>query len=148
VSTVPWIGAAEDGADHWGGYAAERRELATYIDSIGMADRLVVLSGDAHMVALDDGTHSRYGRDGGAGVPVVHAGALDQTGSTKGGPYTHGPFPNPLTLIGRRPGQYVLMDVQDDGGDRLCVTWTGRRYTPRTDRRTTLLEWRQCFPRP
>jgi alkaline phosphatase D len=148
VSTVPWIGAAEDGADHWGGYAAERRELATFIDSIGMAERLVVLSGDAHMVALDDGTHSGYGRDGGGGVPVVHAGALDQTGSTKGGPYTHGPHPNPLTLIGRRPGQYVLMDVQDDGGDRLCVTWTGRRYTPHTDRLTTLLTWRQCFPRP
>jgi alkaline phosphatase D len=148
VSSVPWIGPTGASEDHWGGFAHERRELATYIDSIGVADQLVVLSGDAHMVALDDGTHNRYGRDGGGGFPVVHAAALDQTGSVKGGPYTHGPYPTPLTLVGRRPGQFVLMDVHDGGGDQVCVTWTGKRYLPGPDRLTTLLEWRTCFPAP
>ncbi|MEF8795876.1 MAG: alkaline phosphatase D family protein [Salinivenus sp.] len=148
VSTVPWIGPEGSSEDHWGGFARERRELATYIDSIGVADQLVVLSGDAHMVALDDGTHNHYGRAGGGGFPVVHAAALDQTGSVKGGPYTHGPYPTPLTLFGRRPGQFVLMDVRDEGGDQVCVRWTGKRYLPGPDRLTTLLEWRTCFPVP
>jgi alkaline phosphatase D len=40
------------------------------------------------------------------------------------------------------------MDVQDGGGDQVCVTWTGKRYRPGPDRLTTLLEWRTCFPVP
>lgn len=148
VSSVPWIGPPDDSDDHWGGFADERRELATYIDSIDMAGRLVVLSGDAHMVALDDGTHNQYGRLDGGGFPVVHAAPFDQSGSVKGGPYTHGPYPNPLTLFGRRPGQFVLMDVRDDGGEEVCVTWTGKRYDPGTDRLQTLLKWGRCFAVP
>jgi alkaline phosphatase D len=148
VSSVPWVGADGSSEDHWGGFAVERRELATYIDSIGVADQLVVLSGDAHMVALDDGTHNDYGRAGGGGFPVVHAAALDRVGSVKGGPYTHGPYPNPFTLFGRRPGQFVLMDVRDDGGDEVCVTWTGKRLDPGRDRLSTLLKWGTCFDVP
>jgi alkaline phosphatase D len=147
-SSVPWIGSPDDSDDHWGGFAAERRELSTYIDSLGVADQLVVLSGDAHMVALDDGTHNEYGRPGGGGFPVVHAAALDQTGSVKGGPYTHGPYPNPLRLFGQTDGQFVLMDVQDDGGEEVCVTWTGKRYEVGTERLVTLFEWGRCFPVP
>jgi len=147
-SSVPWIGAPDDSDDHWGGFAAERRELATYIDSLGVADQLVVLSGDAHMVALDDGTHNEYGRAGGGGFPVVHAAALDQTGSVKGGPYTHGPYPNPFRLFGQTDGQFVLMDVEDDGGDEVCVTWTGKRYEVGAERLVTLFEWGRCFPVP
>jgi len=148
ISSVPWIGAPGDSDDHWGGFAAERRELASYIDSMGMADRLVVLSGDAHMVALDDGTHNHYGPADGGGFPVVHAAAFDRPGSVKGGPYTHGPYPNPLTLFGRRPGQFVLMNVQDDGGEEVCITWTGKRYDPGAGRLHTLLEWGRCFAVP
>lgn len=144
VSSVPWIGDPDDSDDHWGGFAAERRELATYIDSIGVADQLTVLSGDAHMVALDDGTHNRYGENDGGGFPVVHAAALDRPGSVKGGPYTRGPYRNPFTLFGRRPGQFVLMDVQDDG-DEICVSWNGKRYHPSVNDLQSLLEWETCF---
>jgi alkaline phosphatase D len=147
-SSVPWIGSRDDSDDHWGGFAEERREIATYIDSLGVADQLVVLSGDAHMVALDDGTHNEYGRPGGGGFPVVHAAALDQGGSVKGGPYTHGPYPNPFRLFGQNDGQFVLMDVQDDGGEEVCVTWTGKRYEVGTERLVTLFEWGRCFPVP
>jgi alkaline phosphatase D len=146
VSSVPWIGENGDAEDRWAGYGRERRELATYIDSIGVSDQLVMLSGDAHMVALDDGTHNHYGRAGGGGFPVVHAAALDQRGSVKGGPYTHGPYPNPWGLFGRRAGQFVLMDVWDKGGDDVCITWTGKRYDPGSDTLSTLLRWQKCFP--
>jgi alkaline phosphatase D len=145
ISSVPWIGAPEDSDDHWGGFAAERRELATFIDSIGVADQLVILSGDAHMVALDDGTHNHYGQADGGGFPVVHAAALDRPGSVKGGPYTHGPHPNPISLFGRRAGQFVLMDVYDDGGEEVCVQWTGMRSDPGHDRPSPLFSWRKCF---
>ena len=146
VSSVPWI--SEGGNDRWGGFAEERRELATYIDSIGIADEMVILSGDAHMVALDDGTHNQYGLEGGGGFPVVHAAALDQIGSEKGGPYTHGPFPNPFVVFGSTDGQFVLMDVEDDGGNKVCITWTGKRHEIATGRVVDLLEWRKCFPTP
>ena len=145
VSSVPWIGDRTDSDDHWGGFAWERRELASYIDSLGVDDQLFILSGDAHMVALDDGTHNRYGRMDSEGFPVVHAAALDRPGSVKGGPYTHGPYPNPFTLFGRRPGQFVLMDVTDTGGKEVCVRWSGKRYDPGDARTKTLLEWRKCF---
>lgn len=144
VSSVPWIGDPEDSDDHWGGFAGERRELATYIDSIGVADQLFVLSGDAHMVALDDGTHNHYGQKDGGGFPVIHAAALDRSGSVKGGPYTHGPHRNPFGIFSRRPGQFVLMDVEDNG-DALCVSWTGKRYLPLTNQLSTVLEWSTCF---
>jgi alkaline phosphatase D len=146
VSSVPWISAG--GADRWGGFAEERRELATYIDSIGIADQMVILSGDAHMVALDDGTHNQYGREGGGGFPVVHAAALDQIGSEKGGPYTHGPFPNPFAVFGRTDGQFVLMDVEDTGGEEVCITWTGKRHEIETGQVVDLLEWSKCFSTP
>jgi len=148
VSSVPWIGDRSDSDDHWGGFAAERRELATYIDSLGVADQLVILSGDAHMVALDDGTHNHFGHEDGGGFPVVHAAALDRPGSVKGGPYTHGPYRTPFSLFGRRPGQFVLMDVQDNGGDEVCITWTGKRYDAVSNTLTDLLEWRKCFDAP
>ena len=144
VSSVPWISAG--GADRWGGFPEERRELATYIDSIGIADQMVILSGDAHMVALDDGTHNQYGLDGGGGFPVVHAAALDQIGSEKGGPYTHGPFPNPFAVLGPTDGQFVLMDVEDDGGEDVCITWTGKRHEIDSGRVVDLLEWQKCYP--
>jgi phosphodiesterase/alkaline phosphatase D-like protein len=145
VSSVPWIGDS-DSEDRWAGFARERHELATYIDSIGIADQMVILSGDAHMVALDDGTHNHYGQEGGGGFPVVQAAALDQLGSEKGGPYTLGPYPNPFAVFGRTDGQFVLMDVQDDGGEEVCITWTGKRHEVDTGRVVDLLEWSKCFP--
>ena len=145
VSSVPWIGDDPEADDRWSGFAEERRELATFIDSIGVTDELVILSGDAHMVALDDGSNNHFGREGGGGFPVVHAAALDRRGSVKGGPYTHGPYPNPFTLFGGNDGQFVLMDVEDEGGHEVCITWTGQRYRFDDQRLTTVLEWETCF---
>jgi membrane-associated phospholipid phosphatase/phosphodiesterase/alkaline phosphatase D-like protein len=115
VNPVPWIVEARDGGDNWSGFAHERMVIA---DAIAQAeiDNLIMVSGDAHMVALDDGTNSDYSTAGGASFPVFHAAALDRPGSIKGGPYSDGAFDG--------AGQFGLLDIAD-AGDTISVTTTG-----------------------
>ncbi|MEL7209247.1 MAG: alkaline phosphatase D family protein, partial [Actinomycetota bacterium] len=123
VNAVPWIGEADPSSDGWAGAAAERALIADAIADAAI-DNLVMVSGDAHMVAVDDGTNSDYSTDGGAGFPVLHAAALDRPGSVKGGPYSHGTFPG--------AGQYGVIDVEDDGGDEVVLRLTGRTWDGET----------------
>jgi phosphodiesterase/alkaline phosphatase D-like protein len=118
VSSVPWIAEAEEGADSWGGFAEERAEISRFIARHRIPGFLM-LSADAHMLAIDDGTHSDYSGTGRAGFPVMHAAALDRPGSVKGGPYSEGTFPG--------GGQYGAMTV-DDRGRELEVRLVGRDY--------------------
>jgi hypothetical protein len=122
VNPDPWIAPADEGRDDWGGYAGERRRIADAIAEAG-THNLVMLSGDAHMVALDDGTNSDYSTADGGGFPVLHAAALDRPGSVKGGPYSHGAFPG--------AGQYGVLTVRDDGGPRIRVSLAGRDWARR-----------------
>jgi len=121
VNPVPWIAEAREGADHWGGFPEERRELADHIADNGI-DNLLMVSGDAHMVAIDDGTNTDYSTDGSAGFPLLHSAALDRPGSVKGGPYSEG-------AIGGG-GQFATIEVTDDGDaitvDLTGLTWDGR----------------------
>ena len=117
ASTMPWIDAATGGADTWGGYTTERQELANFIRNNNIPPILIV-SGDAHMLAIDDGTNSDYATGGGAAMPVFHGAALDRSGSVKGGPYSHGAFPE--------RGQFGLVTIQDDGG-QMTVQLSGRK---------------------
>jgi hypothetical protein len=78
-----------------------------------------MLSGDAHMLAIDNGSHSDYSGTGKAGFPVMHAAALDRPGGEKGGPYSEGAYPG--------AGQYGTMAVHD-GRRRLRVVLSGRDY--------------------
>jgi phosphodiesterase/alkaline phosphatase D-like protein len=118
VTSVPWIDEPSAGADHWAGFATERAELADFIADNDI-DRLLMVSGDAHMIAIDDGTNSDYSTTGDAAFPVFHAGALDRAGSEKGGPYSEGAYPG--------PGHYGLLDVEDTGEaitvDLRGLTW-------------------------
>lgn len=114
VNTLPWIGTTGD--DGWYLYTNERRELADFIKDNEITG-LCMVSGDAHMLAIDDGTNSDYASGGGAGFPIFHAAALDQSGSVKGGPYSHGAYP------GR--GQFGLMTVLDSGTSSITVQWSG-----------------------
>jgi alkaline phosphatase D len=145
VSSVPWIANDPDEVDRWGGFSTEREQIAGWVDSLGLSDRMMIVSGDAHMVAFDDGTNNTYGPGQGIRVPVVQAAALDRTGSTKGGPYTIGPFPNRFSLRGANDGQYVRMDVNDEG-DTICVTWTGRRWAYDDRAMKDLFRTQTCFP--
>ena len=125
VQSVPWIAATGKTADGWAPYCDERREIAKQIDSLDLTQRLVMLSGDAHMLALDDGRHSNYATDGcgfspiAKGFPVFQAASFDRRGSIKGGPYAPG-FPRP----GR--GHFGLVTVTDEGGDTIRVQLSGR----------------------
>jgi hypothetical protein len=120
VNTVPWIDKADDAKDTWGGFAEERHALAQFIAANGLTDRIVMLSGDAHMVAADDGTNSNYSDFPGDGFPVLHAAALDRRGNTKGGPYSEGTHPG--------PGQFGLLTVEDNGGDTITMRFSGRNW--------------------
>jgi phosphodiesterase/alkaline phosphatase D-like protein len=120
VNPDPWIGEAGAGEDSWAGYATERAELADFIADNGISG-IVMVSGDAHMVAIDDGTNSDYSSGGGAGFPVLHAAALDRPGGVKGGPYSEGAYPG--------AGQWALITVTDDGGDTIEVVLSGRDWT-------------------
>jgi phosphodiesterase/alkaline phosphatase D-like protein len=122
VNPTPWVGTASPGSDTWAGYATERREIADFIAANGI-DRLVMLSGDAHMVAIDDGTNTDYSTDGGAGFPLLHAAALDRPGKIKGGPYSEG-------AVGGG-GQFGVLDVQDLGAT-LRIQLSGRNWRNET----------------
>jgi membrane-associated phospholipid phosphatase len=123
VNAVPWIGEADPDADGWAGAATERRVVADAIADAGI-DNLVMVSGDAHMVAVDDGTNSDYSTGGGAVFPVLHAAALDRPGNVKGGPYSHGAFPG--------AGQYGALEIDDDGGDEITVRLIGKNWEGET----------------
>jgi phosphodiesterase/alkaline phosphatase D-like protein len=118
VSSVPWIAAESAAGDDWGGYATERREIADFIADNGI-DNLMLLAGDAHMLAIDDGSNADYATNGGAGFPVMHAAALDRPGSEKGGPYSEGAFPG--------AGQYGFISFNDDC-ESLTVEMSGRNW--------------------
>jgi phosphodiesterase/alkaline phosphatase D-like protein len=114
----PWVGRADATSDTWQGCAAERAEISDLIADLEV-DNLFMVSGDAHMLAWDDGTHTDYSDAGTAGFPLLHAAALDRKPSVKGGPYS-GP------VIGGG-GQFGLVEVRDDG-ETVTVTAEGRNY--------------------
>jgi hypothetical protein len=121
VNASPWITRASTGADSWAGFADERRAIADAIEAAHVSN-LLMISGDAHMSAIDDGSNNRFSSSGARGFPVMHAGPLDRPASVKGGPYSEG--------TDTTPGSFGLVRV-DDLGDRVDVllearTWDGR----------------------
>lgn len=109
VSAEGWIGGVDPG-DHWGLYQTERTLVGGWIAASDT--RCVMLCGDAHMLAYDDG------RNAVGGVTVWHAAALARSGSVKGGPYSGG------TLAGS--GQYGYVEI-DDTGTQITATYRGIR---------------------
>lgn len=123
VSPTPWIGMASDTADSWAGFADERADLSQFIADNDL-DNLLMVSGDAHMLAIDDGTNADYSATGEAIMPVLQAAALDRPGNVKGGPYSEGAFPG--------AGQFGVITVHRDdspsGDGSVEVEIVGRRY--------------------
>jgi hypothetical protein len=118
VCTLPWISKAEVGDDSWGGHATERTEIANFIRDNRITN-LVLLSGDMHGLAFDDGTNSDYATGGGAPVTVLHAAALSSEPSAKGGPYAVGP------IVGGQ--QYGILEVYDNGGPSVACRFLGTK---------------------
>ncbi len=119
LNPAPWVGTAAPG-DGWAGFPEERRRIADVIAGAEI-DNLLMISGDAHMLAYDDGTNTDYSSlGGGAGAfPLLHTAALDRAGSVKGGPYSGGTFPG--------GGHYGVIDIVDDGTS-LSVALKGKTW--------------------
>jgi phosphodiesterase/alkaline phosphatase D-like protein len=118
VCPDPWIGVATAGEDTWAGYTTERTELANFIRD-NRINNVVIVSGDMHGLAVDDGTNSDYATGGGAPLTVLHAAALTSNGSLKGGPYSGGVLPGTQ--------QYGILEVYDNGGDSVACRFLGKR---------------------
>lgn len=118
ASSVNWLGAANPASTSWTGYPTERQELADFFTANGIAERLIMLTGDTHALGIDDGSNNAWG-----GFPILLASPLDSNPS----------FPGILTSHGTYSvrGQYGTVGVVDDG-ERVTVTlagWTeGRRW--------------------
>ncbi len=119
--TVPWITKENPRSGHgWEPYARERAEIAGTIARLGLTSRLIVLSGDAHMAAIDDGTNSNYVEGSAPGTrafPVFHAAPFSRFPRSKGGPYSHG--------RSTRNHQFGWVAVEDTG-DTLTVHLSAR----------------------
>ena len=120
VCVVPFVGRQRKG-DGWARYSTERREIADFLKANKIRN-LVVLSGDAHMCAADDGTNADYATGGGAPLRVMHGSSLDKASSFKGGPYSHG-FYRPRS----DEGCFGWVEVNDSGSG-IEVSFTGRTH--------------------
>lgn len=109
IGSFPWIHV--DTKSEWRSYKTAQEQIADWIEEYIYDNNkeIIMLSGDAHMLAFDDGSNNIYGH-----FPVVQAASLDRAGHCKGGPYSHGIF------TGR--DHYGLIQVIDNGGDKICVT--------------------------
>jgi len=141
VSSYPWINAPGGPnykckeSDNWGGYPEERQRIANFIKQHKIP--VFILSGDAHMVAMDDGTNSDYATGGGAPIKVFHAAALDRPGSYKGGPYSQG--------YSKEPGQFGIVEITDDGNEEVCFKWFARDTNGKIVKNTSGQEIRLDF---
>lgn len=124
VSSVSWVSNETDKRDNWGRYATERAELCDWMVAHGITG-VCFVSGDAHMLAADDGSHNTYAKNGGPHFPALQAAPLDRGGSVKGGPWSVAPV-----LPGKGEGQFGLVDVTDRG-DRLDVLFRGLNHEGR-----------------
>lgn len=105
--------------DSWAWYSHERREIADFVKTNGIRN-LVILHGDMHALAADDGSNSDFATGGGAPIPVFAAAPLDREASIKGGPYSAG-----LYKPRKGEGCFGLVHVQDDG-DAVLIRYSGQ----------------------
>lgn len=130
---IAWVTPVSFGGnrtDNWGGFLAERTELSNFFRDSSIRN-LFLLSGDAHMLAIDNGTNHDFssGQTNPFDYPVFQAAAVNNSGSTKGGTYSEGgTFPNPNSST----GQYGVVDVSDAGGDSITIRFTGYRTAGNT----------------
>ena len=126
INTKPWISSTADEnvnppqiKDDWGGYHAARLEIANFIQDNGLRDSLVVLSGDMHALAYDDGTSvNNYGN-----LRVCHAAPLDEQSRAKGGLYLLGPIT--ADSGSGYSTQYGIIEVTDSGTTNINIRFKG-----------------------
>lgn len=139
ISSKAWMGSPVVGLDKWRGYADEREVIAGWIargkrgnasayaegiPDFNATDNLIMVSGDAHLLGFDDGSHNDYANPAGGGFPVFQSSPITQFGSVKGtGPFSHGCFGYRFWIN----QHYSTMDVVDDG-ENITITAKGYSY--------------------
>jgi alkaline phosphatase D len=119
ANTNPWVSSIQNNKDDWGGYHYARMEIVNFINTNELADRIVIISGDMHAMAYDDGTSpNNYGS-----LKVCHAAPLDEKVRFKGGPYTIGPIA--LDSGTGYATQYGIIEVTDNGGQFINIRFKG-----------------------
>ena len=89
VNSIPWIAKQNSAIGSWNKFSHERNKIANFIKE-NQIDKLIMISGDAHMLAIDDGTGetaNSYATGGGGSFPVIQAASLDSRPSFKGDTY-------------------------------------------------------------
>lgn len=123
VNSIPWIAERNDlKTGSWNQFDRERTEIADFIKEHDI-NKLLMISGDAHMLAIDDGeeeTANSYATGGGGSFPVIQAASLDSRGSFKGGAYNGGKYiidSKVKSKNGAIPGkgQWGFLNFIDDG---------------------------------
>jgi hypothetical protein len=139
---IAWVSGVSFGgtvADNWGGYKTERTELSDFFRD-NQIKNMFILSGDAHMIAIDNGSNHDFstGSNNPNNYPVFQAAALNNKGSTKGGTYSEGgTFPNPDATV----GQYGVVDVTDNGGSDITIMFTAYRTAGNTTTESVLTSY-------
>ncbi|MEO1692975.1 MAG: alkaline phosphatase D family protein [Cyanobacteria bacterium J06631_6] len=124
INSIPWIASADAPTDSWNKFTQERTLIADFIKE-NEIDKLLMISGDAHMLALDDGeagTANSYATGGGGSFPVIQAASLDSRGSFKGDAYNGKKYIVDSTVKSKNgaipgKGQWGLLNFNDNGND-------------------------------
>ena len=122
MSSYSWSGA---GPDNWGIFSIERTSINDFLFCNNISN-LFIMSGDAHMLAIDNGSNGNFSSFACDTFlyPNFQAAALNNLGSYKGGVYSEGGyFMNPDNTF----GQFGKVNVNDFGGDSICISFEGYR---------------------
>eukprot|EP00835_Amoeboradix_gromovi_P000695 NODE_26_length_35450_cov_0.398320.p5 type:complete len:495 gc:universal NODE_26_length_35450_cov_0.398320:32405-33889(+) len=120
-SSLPFNGieSATSEPDKWMHHVADRAWFSNLVSEHSVSN-LVMVAGDAHMLAYDDGTNNDFGSDGPAGFPIFQCAPLSNYGSCKGGPYTTPPFTHKYYVN----HYYCLFDFKFEN-NKLCIIGKG-----------------------
>lgn len=112
VMSSQWMGLS---GDSWASFKVEQAEMIALFEDIGWLDRMLIISADVHVLAIDSGGESP------GGIPVFQFSSFDSSSGT--------PAQQDYDLGPPRPGrgQYGTLTVTDDGGDVsiLGTCWYG-----------------------
>ncbi|CAB9505717.1 PhoD-like phosphatase [Seminavis robusta] len=151
VTAKPWIGPQEAGEDKWYGYPEERADLSAFItETLGEGPQnLLAISGDAHMVAFDDGTNTYYGNNetttSRRSFPILQTSSMDRVGGVKGGPFTDGCYGYEF----QRSNQFSVLrfefaDGEEDDDNDKCIHIDTYRKDQYASERELLFSKRLC----
>ncbi len=112
-----WIGGS--GEEAWQLAGTDRVTVANLINDNGWTGRTLILHGDAHQIAMDDGTNSQYATGSvDPGPAVACLAPIERTNSNKGGPYSEG-------VADTSAGQYGVITIAEQLDGTMDVTVSG-----------------------